>query len=84
MQPSLFDLIIVGAGPSGLACAIEAKKAGLSCLVLDQGSVVDAIRRFPFNMTFFSTAGQLEVGNIPFLCKRNPPALNYYRGRGRA
>jgi thioredoxin reductase (NADPH) len=60
------DLIIIGAGPSGLACAIEAKKAGLSQLVLDKGSVADAIRRFPNDMTFFSTPELLEIGGIPF------------------
>ncbi len=61
-----FDIIIIGAGPSGLACAIEAKNRGLSCLIIDKGSVVDAIRRFPVNMTFFSTPELLEIGNIPF------------------
>ena len=61
-----FDLIIIGAGPSGLACAIEAKKKGLSLLVLDKGSVADAIRRFPVDMTFFSTPELLEIGGVPF------------------
>lgn len=62
-----FDLVIVGAGPSGLACAIEAKRSGLECLTIDKGSVADAIRRFPVNMVFFSTAELLEIGDIPFL-----------------
>jgi thioredoxin reductase (NADPH) len=61
------DIVIIGAGPSGLACAIEAKKHGLSCLTIDQGSVADAIRRFPINMTFFSTPELLEIGGVPFL-----------------
>lgn len=61
-----YDLIIIGAGPSGLACAIEAKKKGLSLLMLDKGSVVDAIRRFPIDMTFFSTPELLEIGGVPF------------------
>jgi thioredoxin reductase (NADPH) len=61
------DLIVVGAGPSGLACAIEAGRRGLECLVIDKGSVADAIRRFPVNMTFFSTSELLEIGDIPFL-----------------
>jgi thioredoxin reductase (NADPH) len=60
-----FDLVIIGAGPSGLACAIEAKKKGLTHLVLDKGSVVDAIRRFPMDMTFFSTPELLEIGGVP-------------------
>jgi len=61
-----YDLIIIGAGPSGLACAIEARKKGLSLLMLDKGSVVDAIRRFPVEMTFFSTSELLEIGGVPF------------------
>ncbi|MCX6142305.1 MAG: YpdA family putative bacillithiol disulfide reductase [Ignavibacteriales bacterium] len=61
------DIVIIGAGPSGLACAIEAKKHGLSSLTIDQGSVADAIRRFPINMTFFSTPELLEIGGVPFL-----------------
>jgi thioredoxin reductase (NADPH) len=61
-----FDIVIIGAGPSGLACAIEAKRQGLSTLVTDKGSVVDAIRRFPIDMTFFSTPELLEIGDMPF------------------
>jgi thioredoxin reductase (NADPH) len=60
------DLLIVGAGPAGLSCAIEAKKAGLSVRVLDQGGLVDAIRRFPVNLVWFSTPELLEIGGIPF------------------
>lgn len=63
---TLYDLIIIGAGPSGLACAIEAKKKGLSVLVLDKGAVADAIRRFPIDMTFFSTPELLAIGGVPF------------------
>lgn len=62
-----YDVIIIGAGPSGLACAVEAQKHGLIHLVLDKGSIVDAIRRFPVNLTFFSTPELLEIGNIPFI-----------------
>ncbi len=78
-----YDLIIVGAGPSGLACAIEGKKKGLSCLTLDKGSVVDAIRRFPVNLTFFSTPELLEIGGIPFLAAGFRPTriecVRYYQ-----
>lgn len=78
-----FDLIVVGAGPSGLACAIEAQKRGLTCLTLDKGSVADAIRRFPVNMTFFSTPELLEVGDIPFLAAGLRPTriecVRYYQ-----
>jgi thioredoxin reductase (NADPH) len=78
-----YDLIIVGAGPSGLACAIEAKKKGLSSLVLDKGSIVDAIRRFPVDMTFFSTSELLEIGGIPFVASGFRPTrvecVRYYQ-----
>ena len=61
------DILIVGAGPAGLACAIEATRAGLTHHILDQGTVADAIRRFPTELVFFSTPDLLEVGNVPFL-----------------
>jgi thioredoxin reductase (NADPH) len=66
-QIPTYDVVIVGAGPSALACAIEAQKRQLSYLVLDKGSVVDAIRRFPVNLTFFSTPELLEIGGVPFI-----------------
>ena len=62
-----YDIIIVGAGPAGLACALEAQKQGFRHLVLDSGSIVDAIRRFPVNLSFFSTPELLEIGNVPFI-----------------
>jgi thioredoxin reductase (NADPH) len=77
------DIIILGAGPAGLACAIEAGKRGLSSLTLDQGSVADAIRRFPTDMTFFSTPELLEIGGIPFLSSGFRPTrvecVRYYQ-----
>jgi thioredoxin reductase (NADPH) len=79
----MLDLIVVGAGPSGLSCAIEAKKAGLSVVVLEKGSLVDYIRRFPSNLVWFSTPELLEIGNIPFVVSTVRPTrvdtLNYYR-----
>ncbi len=76
------DLVIVGAGPAGLACAIAARRAGLDHLVLDKGTIADAIRRFPANMTFFSTADLLEIGDVPFLSSGFRPtrseAMRYY------
>ncbi len=79
----MFDIIIVGAGPSGLSCAIEAKKAGLSALVLEKGSLVDAIRRYPASFIWFSTPELLEIGNIPFVVPTVRPTrvdtLNYYQ-----
>lgn len=81
-QTKPFDLLIVGAGPAGLACAIEAQRRQLSYLVLDKGSVVDAIRRFPVNMTFFSTPELLEIGKVPFIVPTFRPTrtdiLRYY------
>lgn len=78
-----YDLIVVGAGPSGLSCAIEAKTQGLSCLVVDKGSVVDAIRRFPVNLTFFSTPELLEIGGVPFTASGFRPTraecVRYYQ-----
>ena len=77
------DIVIIGAGPSGLACAIEAKKHELSSLTIDQGSIADAIRRFPINMTFFSSPELLEIGGIPFLSSGFRPTrvecVRYYQ-----
>jgi len=79
----VFDVIVVGGGPSGLSCAIEATKAGLSVVVLEKGSVVDAIRRFPQNLVWFSTPELLEIGNIPFVTSTVRPTrvdtLSYYQ-----
>jgi thioredoxin reductase (NADPH) len=78
-----FDIVIVGAGPAGLSCAIEAVRAGLSTLVLEKGSLVDSIRRFPVNVVWFSTPELLEIGDIPFVTPTIRPTrvdtLNYYR-----
>lgn len=77
------DVLIIGAGPSGLACAIEAKKAGLSVIVLDKGSIVDAIRRFPTNLVWFSTPELLEIGDVPFVIATVRPTrvdtIKYYQ-----
>ena len=63
----MLDVLIIGSGPAGLACALSAQQRGLSYIVLEKGSVVDAIRRFPVGMTFFSTAEMLEIGGVPFI-----------------
>ncbi len=77
------DLIIVGAGPAGLCCAIEAARHGLDYLVIEKGVLVNSIYRFPTNMTFFSTADKLEIGQVPFIAHGDKPtrreALEYYR-----
>ena len=64
---SVYDLVIVGAGPAGLAASIAAKGHGLSHVVLEKGAVVDAILHFPLNMVFFATPELLEIGNLPFV-----------------
>jgi len=78
-----YDLIIVGGGPIGLACAIEAQKKKLRYLIIEKGAIVNSIFNYPLYMTFFSTAERLEIGNIPFNCLAPKPgrqeALEYYR-----
>ncbi|HET8574345.1 MAG TPA: YpdA family putative bacillithiol disulfide reductase [Edaphocola sp.] len=77
------ELIIIGAGPIGLACAIAAQEAGLDYLILEKGTLVNSLFNYPLLMTFFSTAEKLEIGGVPFTCIRpkpgRPEALEYYR-----
>ena len=79
----VLDVAIVGGGPSGLATAIECRRAGLSYEVIEKGGLVDSIRRFPVNMIFFTTPELLEIGGLPLVCHREKPsryeALVYYR-----
>ena len=78
-----YDLIIVGGGPIGLACAIEAQTKNLRYLIIEKGAIVNSIFNYPLYMTFFSTAERLEIGDIPFNCLAPKPgrqeALEYYR-----
>lgn len=80
---SVRDVIIVGAGPSGLATAIALKQHGIDYVVLEKGTLVDAIRRFPINMVFFTTPELMEIGGMPFTTPYDKPtrqeALQYYR-----
>jgi thioredoxin reductase (NADPH) len=80
---SVRDVIIVGAGPSGLATAIALKQLGLDYLVLEKGALVESIRRFPVNMVFFTTPELMEIGGIPLTTPYDKPtrleALQYYR-----
>src|SRR6266704_1479253 len=80
---SVRDLIIVGAGPSGLSAAIAAKQRGLDYQVIEQGVLVNSIFRFPPQMVFFTTPELLEIGGLPFMSPFDKPtraeALNYYR-----
>lgn len=83
MTESIYDLIIVGGGPIGLACAIEAEKKKLKYVIIEKGAIVNSIFNYPLYMTFFSTAERLEIGGIPFNCLAPKPgrqeALEYYR-----
>jgi len=79
----ILDLIIIGSGPIGLACALAANKNGLDYLILEKGCLVNSLYHYPVNMTFFSTSERLEIGGIPFVCNNPKPtrneALEYYR-----
>ncbi|MDG4946477.1 YpdA family putative bacillithiol disulfide reductase [Weeksellaceae bacterium KMM 9713] len=83
MPEEIYDVLIVGAGPMGIAVAIEAKKAGLSHKIIEKGALVNSIYHFPKNMTFFSTSQKLEIGDVPFMSNFEKPkrdeALEYYR-----
>lgn len=78
-----FDVVIIGAGPIGLACGIEAQKAGLTYVIIEKGCLVNSIFHYPLNMTFFSTSDKLEIGEVPFISHQPKPnrqeALEYYR-----
>ncbi|MGE8381222.1 MAG: NAD(P)-binding domain-containing protein, partial [Sphingobacterium sp.] len=80
---ALYDIIIVGGGPIGLACALEAKQANLNYLILEKGCLVNSLYNYPQNMTFFSSSERLEIGDIPFVTTNPKPrrteALEYYR-----
>ena len=77
------EVLIIGAGPIGLACGIACQKAGLDYLILDKGVLVNSIFHYPLNMTFFSTSDRLEIGDVPFISHTPKPtrteALEYYR-----
>jgi thioredoxin reductase (NADPH) len=79
----IFDLLVVGAGPTGLACAIDAQKVGLRVVVVDKGCVCNSLFHYPAHMTFFTTPELLEIGDIPFPSPNPKPsrneALQYYR-----
>jgi thioredoxin reductase (NADPH) len=81
--PPSYDVIVIGAGPSGLATAIAASKAGLSAVVLEKGALVNSLLNFPIDMVFFTTPELLEIGGLPFVSPHEKPtrqeALKYYR-----
>src|SRR5271166_5228657 len=78
-----FDVIVIGAGPTGLACGIDAKRAGFIVMNIDKGCLVNSLYNYPSNMTFFTTPELLEIGDIPFASPNQKPtrqeALEYYR-----
>ncbi len=78
-----YDIIIIGGGPIGLSCGIEAKKAKLSYIILEKGCLVNSLYNYPSNMTFFSTSEKIEIGGVPFVSNNvkptRPEALEYYR-----
>ncbi len=78
-----FDVVIIGGGPIGIACALEAQKKELSYVILEKGCLVNSLYHYPTNMTFFSTSEKLELDNIPFISNNPKPgkreALEYYR-----
>ncbi|MGQ0704141.1 MAG: YpdA family putative bacillithiol disulfide reductase [Gemmatimonadales bacterium] len=82
------QILVVGAGPIGLACAISAKRRGLDPLVIDAGAIANSIVRYPVGLTFFTTPDRLEIGGHPLVCAGAKPtreeALKYYRGVARA
>jgi len=83
MKKENYDIVIIGAGPIGLACGLRAKAAGLRYLILEKGCLVYSLYNYPVNMQFFSTSERLEIGNVPFVSINPKPtrseALEYYR-----
>src|SRR5256885_17222217 len=78
-----FDAVVVGAGPTGLACGIELQNRGVKTVLIEKGCVVNSIYHYPTNMTFFTTPELLEIGNLPMTSLNDKPnrteALKYYR-----
>lgn len=80
---NFFDVLIIGAGPIGIACGIEAQKAGYTHIIIEKGCLVNSLYNYPVNMTFFSSSERLEIGDTPFVTTLPKPkrseALEYYR-----
>src|SRR5215204_2380377 len=83
MMERHFTLVIIGGGPIGIACALEAKKQNIDYVILERGTLVNSLYNYPVNMTFFSTSERLEIGGVPFVSNNAKPvraeALEYYR-----
>jgi bacillithiol disulfide reductase len=82
-QSGHFDVLVIGAGPTGMACAIEAQRAGFTAVSIDKGCLVNSLFHYPANLVFFTTPELLEIGDIPFTTANQKPnrqeALEYYR-----
>ncbi|MFL5742741.1 MAG: YpdA family putative bacillithiol disulfide reductase [Flavisolibacter sp.] len=82
-KENYYELVIIGGGPIGIACALEAKKHGISYVIVERGTLVNSLYNYPVNMTFFSTSERLEIGGVPFVSNNPKPtrseALEYYR-----
>ena len=79
----ILDILIIGGGPIGLACGLEAKKAGLRYLILEKGVLVNSLYHYPSNMTFFSTSERIEIGDIPFVSNNvKPPVPKHWNITG--
>src|SRR5258708_7662789 len=82
-QENHFDVLVIGAGPTGMASAIEAQREGFSVALIDKGCLVNSLFHYPANMVFFTTPELLEIGDIPFTTANQKPnrqeALEYYR-----
>jgi thioredoxin reductase (NADPH) len=80
----ILDILIIGAGPIGLNCALEAQKNNLKYLIIEKGTIVNSLYHYPLYMRFFSTAEKLEIDGIPFITTAPKPgrqdALEYYQG----
>jgi thioredoxin reductase (NADPH) len=83
MKKTDYQLVIIGGGPIGIACALEAIKRNIEYIILEKGTIVNSLYNYPVNMTFFSTSERLEIGNVPFVSNNPKPhrseALEYYR-----
>src|SRR3954462_11028346 len=83
MNTESVDLLVIGAGPCGLAVGVAAKQAGIPCVLLDRRTIVSTIERYPLSMTFFSTPEGIEIGGVPFIASHEKPnrrdGLIYYR-----
>ncbi|HWB33299.1 MAG TPA: YpdA family putative bacillithiol disulfide reductase [Acidobacteriaceae bacterium] len=82
-SPEIYDFLVIGAGPTGMACAIEAQRAGFRAVLVDKGCLCNSLFHYPANMTFFTTPELLEIGDMPFSSPNQKPtrseALEYYR-----